>query len=417
MNILILGLNYAPEPVGIGVYTSGAAEYLSQVGHDVAVVCGKPYYPEWKVAKEYRTGSVMRSEEAGVRVRRVPLYVPSKPSGLRRLIHHACFAVLAFPEMLRAARFKRPQVVFCVAPSLVSVLTARAIAKIYKAQLWLHVQDFEVEAAFATNMLSNRGLGGLAARAFQRWCLSRGIVSTISPQMLDKLHKMGIPKDRTFEFRNWANIDHIRPLSRPSAYREHWGITTPHVALYSGNLGNKQGLEIIPQAARILVDRNDLTFVICGGGALKDHLKAEAAGLPNVRFFDLQPAGELNELLGLATVHLLPQIANAADLVLPSKMANMLASGRPVLATAVPGTGIANELEGCGRCVPPGDPAALAKSLVAILDDEPTRDAYGRVARAKAEQHWGRSQILATFAAEISGKFARRPSLHGKQAD
>ncbi|GMM61923.1 glycosyltransferase [Novosphingobium pituita] len=337
MNILILGINYAPEMVGIGPYTAGTAQFLAQAGHSVTVVASKPYYPQWKGAKEYRTPGVLRTEKARGRVHRVPLYVPNKSSGLRRLIHHACFTTLAVPEMLRAAHFKKLLI--------------------------------------------------------------------------------GAEGGRTVEFSNLVNIDHIRPLPGPSVYREHWGITTPHVVLYSGNFGHKQGLEIIPQAARMLADRDDLTFVICGNGALKDRREAEASGLSNVKFFDLQSADKLNEFLGLATGHLLPQIVNTAYLVLLSKVASMRASGGPVLAIAVLGTGGAHELDGCGCCVPPGAAAVLPRSLVALLDDEHTRDGYRKIARVKAERRWGRNQILAKLATEMAGKFASPVSLHGRQAD
>lgn len=405
MNILILGLNYAPERVGIGPYTTGTAEFLAADGHDVTVVCSKPYYPDWKVQELYRKPGVQVSTDKGVKIRRVPIYVPSKPDGLRRLIHHASFALRAFPEMLASAHAKKPDLVMCIAPSLISMVTARAIAWIFGAKTWLHIQDFEVEAAFATGLLPDGGLLAKAARVFERWCLRRGMVSTISPQMCAKLSELGVSHKEIYEFRNWASIDNIKPLDRPSVYRELWQITTPYVALYSGNLGNKQGIEIIPDVARLLIERTDLTFVICGSGALKERLISAATGLSNIQFRDLQPAEMLSDLLGLATVHLLPQIAEAADLVLPSKMANMFASGRPVLATAMPETGLAREVEGCGVIVPPGDAQALAQAIEGLLEDRDFRDQIGHTARIRAEDRWSQQIILSKFGAKIKMAF------------
>jgi colanic acid biosynthesis glycosyl transferase WcaI len=397
MNILILGLNYKPEPVGIGPYTTGTAEYLVQAGHNVTVVSGKPYYPDWKIQESYRQPGVISTVENGAEVLRVPLYVPAKPTGVRRLIHHASFALRALPVMLGAARKRRPDAVICVAPSLISAVVARGIAKAFGAKMWVHIQDFEVEAAFATGLLRDGGWLTKVARAYEKWCLTATKVSTISPQMCVKLRQLGVQDSSIYEFRNWANIDDIKPLERESVYRAQWNITTPYVALYSGNLGNKQGIEIIVDVARRLTERRDLTFVVCGNGALREQLIAAARGLPNIKFFDLQPAEMLSDLLGLATVHLLPQIAGAADLVLPSKLANMLASGRVVLATANPGTGIAIEVEGCGVVIPPGDAAEMARTLEALLADEAGRQRYGTVGRARAEARWSRHGILQNF--------------------
>jgi colanic acid biosynthesis glycosyl transferase WcaI len=402
MNILILGLNYAPEPVGIGPYTTGTAEFLAAAGHNVTVVCGKPYYPDWKIQAPFLKAGVLSSIENGVQVRRVPIYVPSKPDGRRRLIHHASFAIRAFPEMLRAARASKPDVVMCIAPSLISMATARAIARIFRAKTWLHIQDFEVEAAFITGLLHDRGWLAKAARAYEKWCLQKTMVSTISPQMCKKLRDFGVSTDCIYEFRNWANINNIKPINRPSIFREKWSITTDNVALYSGNLGNKQGIEIIPDVARLLAGRNDLTFVICGNGASRERLAAAAEGLSNIRFHDLQPTDMMSDLLGLATVHLLPQIAGAADLVLPSKLANMLASGRPVLATAYPETGLAIEVDGCGRAITPDDAVAMAEMLNELLDNVEERHQLGARGRQRAVMHWGESKILESFGVAMS---------------
>jgi colanic acid biosynthesis glycosyl transferase WcaI len=133
---------------------------------------------------------------------------------------------------------------------------------------------------------------------------------------------------------------------------------------------------------------------------------AAANGLSNVQFRDLQPAEMMSELLGLATVHLLPQIAGAADLVLPSKLANMLASGRAVLATAACGTGLAREVRDCGEVTAPEDASAMAQALVSLIDDEAARKAYGSAGRARAEECWRRQSILSDFetALRIYGK-------------
>lgn len=397
MNILILGINYAPEMVGIGPYTAGMAQYLAEVGHSVTVVCAKPYYPQWKVEDEYRGGDVRISVEHGVRVVRLPIYVPEKPDGKRRLAHHLSFAVRAQLAMISETRRQKPDVVIGIAPSLISIMAARYAARRTGARLWLHIQDFEVEAAFATGLLDDSGLIAKTARRFENWAITADRVSTISPQMCAKLAEKGIPKERIVEFRNWANIDEIVPMTTPSPYREEWGIDRKHVALYSGNIANKQGIEIVLEAARLLEHRKDLAFVICGNGPNKTRLMEISRGLDNTHFHDLQPRERLPELLGMATVHLLPQIAGAADLVLPSKLANMLASGRPVVATAAAGTGLANEVEGCGLVTEPGNAKDFAKAIEAITYDDVFMIEAGAHGREQAIARWSRTAILSSF--------------------
>jgi colanic acid biosynthesis glycosyl transferase WcaI len=336
-----------------------------------------------------------------MRIIRVPTYVPSQPSGIRRLAHHISFAARAQLAMIAETRRAKPDVVIGVAPSLISMVAARDAVRRTGARLWLHLQDFEVEAAFATGLLRGTGLLANAARQFERWALKADKVSSISPQMCGKLIEKGVPESKVFEFRNWANIDEVVPLVAPSPYREAWGIDRPHVAVYSGNVANKQGIEIVVEAARRLQHRRDLVFVVCGNGPNRAKLSDNSAGLDNILFKDLQPRERLSDLLGMASVHLLPQIAGAADLVLPSKLTNMLASGRAIVATAMPGTGLAEEVRGCGLITPPGDVEAFAAAIEYVIDNSAWREVAAKKARNRAEERWSRDPILARFEEEL----------------
>lgn len=401
MKVLIIGINYAPEMVGIGPYTAGMAQFLSQLGHSVTVVCAKPYYPQWKVDPAYASHGWHVNEEHGVRVVRVPTYIPSRPNGLRRLAHHMSFATTAQLAVGIETRRSKPDVIIGVAPSLISMTVARRAAQRTGAKLWLHIQDFEVEAAFATGLLKDKGLLADAARRFERWAIRADRVSTISPQMCDKLIEKGVPHNRVIQFRNWANVEEVVPLSGPSKYRAEWGIDQKNIAVYSGNIANKQGIEIILEAAHLLNYRKDIVFVICGNGPNKINLIERSAGINNIHFFDLQPRELLSELLGMATIHLLPQIAEAADLVLPSKLTNMLASGRPIVATASPGTGLAEELEGCGIISQPGNPADFANAILALIDDQKLIRVASENARLRAVERWSKDVILPQFASDL----------------
>lgn len=394
MKILVLGLNYAPEEIGIAAYTTGMCEDLAASGHQVRVIAAPPYYPQWKIFPGFG-GGWRRSREKDVDLTRCPLYVPAAPSGGKRLIHHVSFALSAFGPLLKAALGFKPDVVMTVAPSLIAAPLAWLAARLSGARSWLHIQDFEVEAAFATGLLNDGNRVARFARAFERRVVNLfDRVSSISPEMCRKLTKMGVAQERIREFRNWADISRVSPLARDSAFRSEWNIATRHVALYSGNIANKQGIEIVLEAATLLRHRDDLTFVICGEGPNRRPLEERAAGLPNILFRDLQPAERLGELLGLATVHLLPQKADAADLVLPSKLTNMLASGRPVVATAAPGTGLAREIEGVGIATPPNDAAAFSQAIERLIDDADEWGHLSASARARAMTVWNRQHII-----------------------
>jgi len=135
--------------------------------------------------------------------------------------------------------------------------------------------------------------------------------------------------------------------------------------------------------------------------AATGRLRAATAGFAHVRWLPLQPAARLNDLLNAADLHLLPQRPDAADLVMPSKLAFMLASGRPVVAGVAPGTALARAIEGAGLAVPPGDATAMAAAVRALTEDSPRRHALGEGARSRALAEWDREAILTMFENEL----------------
>jgi colanic acid biosynthesis glycosyl transferase WcaI len=402
MRILFLGLNYTPEEIGIGLYSGDICRAWAEMGHEVRAVVAARYYPAWKTFDGYAGKGWTTAAESGVVVTRCPIYVPNPPTSARRIAHHLSFLASSLLPMLKAARLGKPELVFTVAPSLIAAPVAWLAARLSGARCWLHIQDFEVEAMLATGLVKQGPAARLAAR-FERMVLGLfDQVSSISPQMCRKLEEKGVPPDKIYELRNWADVERVRPLTGRSSYRDEWNIETPHVALYSGNIANKQGIGIVLEAARLLRHREDRVFVVCGEGPNRAALEQAAADLGNIRFHDLQPRERLGQLLGMASVHLMPQLATAADLLLPSKLTNMLASGRPVVATAASGTGLAHEVEGCGLVTPPGDAEAFAAAIERVLDDPEEARGFSRVARARAEDRWAKLPILDRAAARMA---------------
>ena len=393
----MLGLNYAPEPIGIGPYTSGLAEALVERGHTVEVVAGQPYYPEWKLYPRFKR-TWKTSEEHGVKITRCPHYIPSNPTGARRMAHHASFASSCYPAARKVRRELKPELVFTVAPSMIAAPVALRMARRAGVPMWLHVQDFEVGAALATGLIDSTSRTADAAARFEdRMLRSADLVSTISEPMCDLLGRKNVDPGRILEMRNWANHADAMDRADGSRFRREWGLEGKTVALYSGNIANKQGLDIVIEAARQMADRQDIVFVISGEGPNRLKLERLAQGLPNVLFRDLQPEGSIGDLLTMADIHLLPQLHDAADLVLPSKLGNMLASGRPVIATVRPNTGIARELVNCGIVVPPEVPDAIASAIRALASHPDYRTTMGLAAKERAREAWSKQSVVDRF--------------------
>ncbi len=402
MKLLIYTVNYAPETVGIGKYSGEMAEWLARMGHEVRVVAAPPYYPAWKVSDDYR-GMLYRCEHRnGVSVWRAPLWVPSKPNGATRVLHLLTFAISSLPLMFRQMLW-RPDVVFTVAPAFVCAPAGWLTARLCGAKSWLHVQDFEIDVAFRLGLLKGRRLRSVVEAA-ERWILRRfDRLSSISRGMLKRAESKGVDPDNLLYFPNWVDVGNIKPLSAPSSYRAELGVSPDAVvALYSGSFGGKYGLMMLPEAARRLAHFDDLVFVICGDGALKEELRAKCEGLRNVRLLPLQPVERLGELLGLADIHLLPQGSSAEDLVMPSKLSGIFASGRATVATCQPESELARVLRGCGLAIPCEDIDALTDAIESLRKAPETRAQMGAGGRHYAEVHLATDAVLGRFNMDLA---------------
>ena len=395
MKILIYSANFAPEPIGIGKYSGEMAEWLAAQGHAVRVVCALPYYPHWRLDPVFAGRAFRRDAWRGASVWRAPIWVPASPTGVKRILHLLSFAISSLPLMVRQI-FWRPDLVVTVAPAFVCAPAGWLSARLAGARAWLHLQDFEVDLAFNMGLLNNRLMRNVVLR-MERFLLRRfDQVSSISARMVQTLHRKGVEPARTQYFPNWVDVSRITPSLRGDSFRAELGIRAENVVvLFSGSMGGKQGLMAIPAAAALLAHRKDIVFVLSGDGVMKSSLEAAAAHLPNVRFLPLQPVERLGELLSLADMHVLPQNADATDLVLPSKLSGMLASGRPVVTMSQPGTELQAVVSQCGLVVPSGDTPALAAAVVELADDPARRRALGARARLYAESNFAIEQVLA----------------------
>ncbi len=396
-SIVIYGMNYSPEPIGVGRYTGDLGAFLAREGCEVAVVTAVPHYPGWAVRDNYR--NTFQSEQSDrTKVIRCPLLLRSDMRGIWRVLAPLSFMVSSSFAAFWTILSRKPDTVLCVEPTLLSAPIALLAAKIVGARTVLHVQDLEMDAAFAVGHVG----GGLLKRL--ACCYDCTVTSwfdfviTISNAMRRGLEAKHIPNERIGLIRNWVDLSKIRELDGPNAFRAELGLAeNDFVVQYAGNIGAKQALDVLLDAAVRLENAPGIVFIVAGEGPERARLVARYGHLKNVRFIGLQPEERLCELLNMANLHVIPQAANTADLVLPSKLGGMLASGKPVIAMADRDTELGEFLGEDMIVVPPGDAEALA---AAIACEHAAPKSYRHQAKALAAQLDSRA-ILKSFTAAL----------------
>ncbi|RED65052.1 glycosyltransferase WbuB [Cohnella lupini] len=404
IKLLLYSINFAPELTGIGKYNGEMVKWLAEHGYDVRVVTAPPYYPHWKIQKGYSAYRYGMEHWNGAKVWRCPLWVPKADSGTKRLLHLFSFALSSIPVLIRHMIW-RPDVCLVVEPPIALSPMVVLLSKLLRIKTWLHVQDFEVDAAFDLGILPDRrGLKALVT-GLEGWLMRRfDTVSSISEPMTKRLLKKGVPQGRIRLFPNWVDISEIHPLPeniRNDIRRDMGFKDGDLVVLYSGNMGEKQGLNTILETAEQLRLMSNVHYILCGEGVVKKKLmeQAFAKNLSHVRFLPLQPAEKLNELLNMADVHLLMQKKNASDLVMPSKLTGMLASGRAVIAMAEESTAVYHVIEQsrAGIIVPPEDAGKLAEALLSLAGSADDRNQCGTFAREYAVANLGYNSVMNKF--------------------
>jgi colanic acid biosynthesis glycosyl transferase WcaI len=400
LKILIHGINYFPEQIGIGKYTGEMAAWLAEQGHSVRVVTAPPYYPDWSVGVGYRTWQYRRECVQGVHIWRCPLWVPRSPSGIKRIIHLLSFAFFSLPVMIRQT-FWKPDIVMVIEPPLFCAPQAWFTARLSGAKAWLHVQDFEIAAFFGLGFSSSGLLKKCATAAESRLMRLFDQVSTISKSMLSRISRLRVDESRLFFFPNWVDIKHIHPRREGSDLRHAWEFSDrQRIILYAGSMGRKQGLEIVlDAAAQLAMTYPDAVFLMVGEGTAKADLIAEREkrNLHNIVFKPLQPLECLPDLLAMADIHLIIQKRGIADAVMPSKLTGILAAGGYPIITADEQTELgqfAVQNPGIAELIEPENKEALIQAISRILSRQGSVADFNSVARRYAEQHLATDVVM-----------------------
>lgn len=376
----MLGLNYPPEPTGISPYTGAMARGISARGDVTRVLTAHPHYPRWKISDGY--GQWTRNEtDRGIQLTRLLHYVPKRPSGLRRALSE-----MTFGARLAGAQWGRPDVIVAVSPALISTAMARARSLItHRATpfvVW--VQDLYNLGLSETGQAD--GAIVKAMSVIEGWVLRKANrVVVIHERFAQRVHDdFGVPLERIDVIRNWTHLPPTEPVDRESARQRFGWDANETIVLHAGNMGIKQGLDNVVDAAQLAADvESPVRFVFLGGGSERARLIERASGNDRAIFMDSLPDDEFAAALQAADVLLVNEKPGVAEMAVPSKLTSYFSAGRPVLAATDEAGITAEELHraAAGVVVPAGDPQALLDAALALRANPDAAKQYGENGR------------------------------------
>jgi len=372
VRILAVLPHFEPDVAPTGVIATRLVEELGALGHHIEVVTSLPWYEHHDVLPEWRGKVVRREKTPWGRVTRVhPFPTGDKRSIPKRAVGFAAFCAL---DAGVAAVGGKVDVTFAMTPPLPMAATGWFAALARRAPLVLNVQDVFPDVAVELGLLRGRTLIS-AANALERWSYARcAAVTVLSADMRANLAaKMRRPQ-RLRVIPNFVDAEVVQPGPTENSYRAEYGLSGKTVVMYAGNVGMSQSLDLLVHAARSTHDRDDIVYVINGGGSTLPELEAEAGGLP--------------ELLAAADLHVVPLKAGLARSSVPSKTYSIMAAGRPLVASVDEGSEVQRVIEaaGAGIAVTPDDAEAFTAAVLKLADDPDAREKMGAAARAYVER-------------------------------
>ena len=271
-----------------------------------------------------------------------------------------------------------------------------------------HVDDLYPDLAIALGSLPRRGP---IATLLNRWAKA-GLVQcdhvlALGECMARVLKEKGVSADRLTITPPWADGNRLTPLDHgENGFRREIGMGNDQlVVMYSGNMGLGHRFETILAAARSLSTNDQIQFVFIGDGAKKHQIDAfrQAHNLKNIMMLPYQPRERLRETLSAGDIHLISLDAKVQGFIVPSKLAGILAVGRPAVFVGDKENSIAAAIlrEHCGHVIPEGDAAQLGEIIEGLLKNPEDRRRLGESARNLFSREYDRAVVVPNIIACI----------------
>lgn len=367
LSAILVSLNYAPEPTGNAPYSTKLAEGLRSRGTEIQVLTGYPHYPEWTVREGY-TGFSMREEINGVDVRRLLHAIPSVPRTIPRM-----HMELSYGLRCVMASWRKADVILAVSPALFATGLAVLKARIVGKPIGVWVQDLysrgleETKGASSFSTRIAKALEGLIFRSATE-------VSVIHDRFRDYVVKeLGVPTERVQMIRNWSHITIPEQSNRDEIRKRMGWKPTDFIALHAGNMGVKQNLENIIDAARLAEAQGSaVRFILLGHGNQRSKLEEYAQGAKNITFIDPLPDTEFTEALQCADALVVNEMPGVREMSVPSKLTSYFATGRPIVAATEIDSATADEIRSsrAGLLVGAGQPSSLLAATEKLHADK-----------------------------------------------
>ncbi len=401
MNILYVSQYYPPEMGAPAARVSALARRWAALGHRVTVLTTFPNHPTGVIPPDYRGHVRLEEDRDGVHVVRTYIYAAPNKGFLKRSLNYLSFAVTSVLQGYGPAG--RPDLVLATSPQFLVSLAGWALSRLKGVPYVLEIRDLWPDSIVAVGALPRQSSVVSLLRVLERFVYRQAdLTVSVTNSFVDHLRRNG--SRRVAVIPNGADPSLFRPLDDAPLLKRRYGLEGKFVACFAGTLGMAHGLEIVLDAAELLRDDPGVALWLVGEGARRAELEAEARrrGLANVVFQGQVPRDDVPSVLAASDVALvLLRPDPLFETVLPSKMFEAMAAGRPVVL------GVGGEAKDlllrseAGVAIPPGDAAALASAIRSLRARPDESVAMGRRGRAFVSENLSHDALARRYLEEL----------------
>jgi len=397
MRILAFAQYYPPEIAANGIRLHGLLRALAERGHQVTVLTAVPNYPQRKIYPGYEKKRLEVLD--GVIVKRHNLYLSSSTGLLSRFL---TYFTLMVAILFRAFREKRPDVVIAPSPPLFSALAAWIWSYLFRVPFILDLQDLWPESIQALNLKTPSLFLSLASFVARRIYRKARRITTVAQGIKTYLvEKMRVSPGKVKVIYNSLDLfPKGKPPELPLKIKEELGLTGKFVVLYAGNLGLAQNPITLVEAAEFLREKQDIFFLILGGGVEEERLRriVKEKSLQNFRLLGPVPREKLPRFYTASDIGVvLLRDTPLFDSALPTKLFEYWSHALPVVAGV---RGEARDLivraQG-GLVFPPESAHGLAEAILMLKENQALREDLGRNGLSQVERTFNGKVQSITF--------------------
>jgi len=373
VRILYVSHYFPPEMGAPAGRVAGLGRAWAAAGHDVHVLTGFPHHPTGRIHPDYRRAfrrGFLHEEMDGVHVHRTWIFPAANRGKVRRSLNYVSF--MASAAIVGSLRLPRPDVVVATSPQLLCAAAGHLLARRFHAPLVMEVRDLWPESLIAVGASSHQSALVTGLERIARGLYARAAhLVTVTNSQRDVIVRMGVPADRVSVVPNGVDRAFLATgaslaISAPPAAEDRFVVT------YIGTIGMAHHLETLLEAAALLQDEPRFHFRLVGEGARRQALEslARSRRLTNVEFCGERPRGEVPRWIAESSAcAVLLRRNDVFRTVVPSKLLEIMAVGRPILLGVEGEARALLDRAGAGMAIEPENAGQLAAAIRALASD------------------------------------------------